>query len=274
MSVVVESAGLTDVGQKRKGNEDSLYVDDDLLLYVVADGMGGHQAGEVASQLVVSTIKDYFRRWTDGEDVEPPLESETGLSEEAGRLLSSIHLANKGVHNVSETKQNLKGMGSTVSVVMFADDTIIAANVGDSPIFLIHDGEIETISVPHTVMAEQASMNPEAAMHMGEEFRHMLTRAMGIESEVETSVSEIQCFPGDILVISSDGLTDKVSPEEILEVVSANKPEKSCRMLVDMANERGGDDNITVVVVGVKAVKRNEGGLMGVFARIRDFFIK
>lgn len=268
--VVIESAGLTDVGKKRTGNEDALFLDSEANLYVVADGMGGHQAGEVASGLVVDTIRDYMQRFKGKNVVEEMEDFDETLSKEANRLLSSIHLANVGVHRVSRTNESYHGMGSTVSAVYFTDETLIAANVGDSPIYLIHNGTIERLSVLHTVLAEQAALNPEGVASLGKEYRHMLTRAMGIEETVEPDICEMPYFKGDILIISSDGLSDKVSPEEILEVVKNERPEKACRALVDLANERGGDDNVTVIVAKVKKTLHGDGGFSRLLSRISD----
>jgi serine/threonine protein phosphatase PrpC len=266
--VVVESAGITDVGRKRKGNEDAFLLDDDLKLYVVADGMGGHQAGEVASTLVVETIRDYMKRFEKDRDVDAPADYNEIFSKEANQLLSCIHIANRGVHQASYSNEMYHGMGTTVSAVYFTDETLMAANVGDSPIYLVHDGSIELLSVPHTVMAEQAALDPDGAEWLGGRFRHMLTRAVGIEETVKPDICEIQCFKGDILVISSDGLSDKVSPEEILGVVNKEQPDRACRSLVDLANERGGDDNVTVIVLNIKRVRHERGGIIGLISRI------
>jgi len=254
---IIESAGITDAGKKRKGNEDFLFLDDDQRLYVVADGMGGHQAGEVASKLVVETIRDYMKRFKNEGEAEEPDDSDETLSREANRLLAGINLANNVVHNVSHTKNTYSGMGSTVSAVYFTDETLICANVGDSPIYLVRNGNIELLSTTHNVFSEQAALGPDMAMQIGPEFKHILTRAMGIEESVKADIREIQYFKGDVLVISSDGLSDKVFPEEILDIVNNVRPDKACRSLVDLANNRGGDDNITVITLKVKAVFGN-----------------
>jgi PPM family protein phosphatase len=264
----IESAGITDVGRKRKGNEDSLLLDDDLKLYIVADGMGGHLAGEVASRLVVQTIHDYLKRFRLGEKVEELADSDESLSREANRLLAGIHLANSGVNRLSLNNDAYRGMGSTVSAVYFADNVLVAANVGDSPIYLIHNHGIERLSVPHTVLAEQAVLNPQGVHLLGEEYRHMLTRAVGVAETVEPDACEVQCMKGDVLVMSSDGLSDKVSPEEILEVVADEKPDKAASTLVNMANERGGEDNITVIVVRIRSVGQRESRLGRLLSRL------
>lgn len=249
--IIVESSGITDVGRKRKGNEDSLFLDDDMQLYVVADGMGGHKAGEVASRLVVETIRDYFKPSRERLDQEIFSDPEKTLSRDAQRLSSGILLANQVVYESSQNNESNRGMGSTVSSVLFTGNTLIVANVGDSPVYRIRNGRIETLSVLHTMMAEFLAIAPKGAKLPGEQYRHVLTRAMGTKETVKPDISETKPLKGDIIVISSDGLSDKVSPEEIPEVVINKQPHESCRSLVDMANERGGEDNITVIVLKI-----------------------
>ncbi len=224
-------------------------------LYMVADGMGGHQAGEIASKLVVETISEYIKESADVGSADDLDDSDNTLSTEANRLLRGIRLSNQVVHEASLRNNSYRGMGSTVSAVYFANGTIIAANVGDSPIYLIRDGEIKLLSVPHTVLAEQTALDPENAERFGMEFRHVLTRAMGTEESVKVDIYEIQCFKDDMLVISSDGLSDKARPEEIFQLVNQHKLNVACQRLVELANERGGDDNITAIVLKVKVVK-------------------
>ena len=270
----IESAGITDVGRKRKGNEDSLFLDDGLGLYIVADGMGGHQAGEVASKVVVDTVRDYMARFKGGAVAEELADSDETLSKEANRLLSGIILANRGVYHLAKSKLAYRGMGSTVSAVYLTGETLAAANVGDSPIFLIHNGSIELLSVIHTVYSEHAALDPAGAKMLGPRFKHMLTRAIGITEAVVPDICEIQVFEGDTVTICSDGLTDKVSPEEILQIVNRERPEKACHLLVDLANDRGGDDNISVITIKVKSLKREQTGIMGMISQIIDWLSK
>jgi protein phosphatase len=232
---------------------------------MVADGMGGHLAGEVASGLVVETLSGYMKRLRDhGEEEEPEGADET-LSPEANRLLTGIHLANWSVHRRSLENAEHRGMGSTLSAVYLAGSTAVAANVGDSPIYLIHGGSIEAIYKPHTLQAVRGAFL--YGLLEREHLRHMLTQAMGVQETVEAHVCEVQCFNGDILVIGSDGLSDKVSPEEIRDVAMGNDPDEACRLLVDMANERGGDDNVTVVVVKMGPAGGRSNRMAGMLAR-------
>jgi len=270
--IVLESAGMTDIGMKRKGNEDALFLDDTLGLYVVADGMGGHQAGEIASQLVVKTISEYILQSKNNGDDGKNNNHDNTLSSEANRLLSGIRLSNKVVHEASLDDAACRGMGSTVSAVYFSDGTFIVANVGDSPIYLVRDGKIKLISVLHTVLAEQAAIDPENAERLGREFRHVLTRAMGTEGSVKVDIYEIQCFKDDILVISSDGLSDKASPDEILELVNQNELDTACQKLVKLANDRGGEDNVTTIVLKVKMIKNTRLNLTRMKAITSRYF--
>jgi len=265
--IVVESAGITDVGKKRKGNEDSLYLDNDVGIYVVADGMGGHRAGEVASGLVVKTIKEYMNRFRENKDVEELANIDKSLSKEANRLTAGIHLSNRIVYQESTSKPFYQGMGSTVAAVYFTGDTLIATNVGDSPIYLIRNGTIEMLSELHTLLAHHKANHP-GERQPSKKFSHMLTRAMGVEKKVEPYVCEIHCFKDDILILSSDGLTDKVSPEEVLDAAVGRTPEETCKVLVNMANDRGGDDNITIIVLKVKMVKHKKSGIIGLISKI------
>lgn len=255
--IIVESASITDRGKKRKVNEDALIIEDTLGLYVVADGMGGHRAGDIASRLVVDTIYAYLKKISKNGHDEKIADYDDTLSPDANRLLTSIHMSNRVVHEAALSNTSYRGMGSTISAVYFTDSTLIAANVGDSPIYLVRDGKIKLLSIPHTLLAEQAACHSENAATLGPEFRHVLTRAIGTEKSVKADIYEIQCFKDDILVISSDGLSDKASPKDIQELVTMNEPAAACRKLVDLANDRGGDDNVSVIVVKIKLVKNS-----------------
>lgn len=252
--VTLESAGISDVGRKREANEDRILIDDAHGLYVVADGMGGHQAGEVASELVVKSICDFFG---DGGAWNGAAHSSGRLSPRAERLLAGIEWSNQIVHQTAAENDAYRGMGSTVAAVYFSEDTLVAANVGDSPIYLVRNGKIDLLSVPHTLLADfpmEAS-----APFMG----NILTRAVGSKSAVEADVCELNCFKGDILVICSDGLSTKVTAAEILSITSSRPPAAACRRLVELANQRGGEDNISAVVLRVTGVRRNPSSFFG-----------
>ena len=271
--VKIESAGISDIGKRRKQNEDSLFLDDRMGLYLVADGMGGHKAGEVASKLVVETIRDYIRQGQVDDPVEELTDADASLSKEARLLLAGIQLSNRIVHQTALSNEAYKGMGSTVSAVYFTEKTFIVANVGDSLIYLIRDGEIEQLAVPHTLVAEQAERDPDNAELLWGDFKHVLTRAMGVDDQVKADINEVPFFKNDIIVICSDGLTDKADAEEILELVYNRRSDKACKGLVDLANARGGDDNITAIVLKVTSMGNETRGLTTWIKRIMKPFV-
>lgn len=242
----VESAGLTDVGLKRKENQDALLIDEGLGLYVVSDGMGGHRAGEVASRLVVEAMQEIM---TDPLIGVADDDMDQSLSWKANMLIHAISVANQQVYQSARSNASHQGMGATVSAVMLTEKSLIAANVGDSPIYLIQKGRIERLSVPHTLMDEHAAADPEGKSSLAASFKHVLTRAVGTRETVQADLCELQRFPGDILVIGSDGLSNRVDPEEICHIARRFTPSEACSRMVDLANQRGGEDNITVIVV-------------------------
>jgi protein phosphatase len=209
------------------------------------------------------SIRDYLKQNQSDGQVEDLAKVDPSLSKEARQLLAGIHLSNRIVHQTSLSNEDYKGMGSTVSAVYFTKETFIVANVGDSLIYLIRDGKIELLSVPHTLIAEQTELDPDNAELLWSDFKHVLTRAMGVDESVKADINEVPFFKNDILVISSDGLTDKASPEEILELVYNRRSDRACKGLVDLANSRGGDDNITAIVVRVKSSGNETRGPMG-----------
>jgi protein phosphatase len=242
------SAGRTDVGRKRENNEDSFFLDDQVGLYIVADGMGGHRAGEVASSTVVSSVKDYMEAFHTS-----PVAQETNegnMSPAATAVCHSVELANRVVYQLSQDQGAYKGMGSTAAVAYFHNGTLITANVGDSRIYLVREDSMEQLTEDHTLLAEHMKKNPEwdpntASIPM----KHILVRAVGIHETVEADVYEMQPLSGDLILMCSDGLSDMLSDEEIHgAVLQGGDLEEICNRLVDMANERGGLDNVTTVV--------------------------
>ncbi len=257
--IVLEAAALTDTGRKRRINEDCFCTDDSLGLYAVADGMGGHAAGEVASRIAVDTFYNYMREVLKKTDSETLPDSDRNLSKAANHLMSAVYLANQSVYDVGQGNSAYGGMGTTLSAVFFTNETFITANVGDSPVFLIRGGEMALISTLHTVASEASAADPDA--EMAREYSHILTQAIGTKDDIRPDVAERTCQPGDIILISSDGLTDMVPEKEILAVVRSARPAAVCRKLVDRANENGGQDNITVIVLWVKKIASQAGVL-------------
>lgn len=242
------SAGRTNVGRKRENNEDSFFIDDQVGLYIVADGMGGHRAGEVASNTVVSSVKDYMEAFHTSQVAQETNEGD--MSPAATAVCHSVELANRVVYQLSQDQGAYKGMGSTAAVAYFHNGTLITANVGDSRIYLVREDSMEQLTEDHTLLAEHMKKNPEwdpnsASIPM----KHILVRAVGIHETVEADVYEMQPLSGDLILMCSDGLTDMLEDEEIHEaVLQGGDLEEICNRLIDMANERGGLDNVTTVL--------------------------
>lgn len=251
----IEVYGISDVGMRRERNEDSYLVNKDLALFIVADGMGGHVGGEYASRLAVQTIEEIVGRIAD--------DSRTGVLEENGidsrdypsHLRYAIQSASTKIFSEAKNDPSLKGMGTTSVVFLARGGRVYIANVGDSRGYLVREGEIAQLTVDHSLVGEQlrAGVISELAAR-GHRLKNIITRSVGFQDEVDIDVLVKVPRCGDRFLLCSDGLTNMVGDNEILEVVKENSIEEACHILVDMANARGGDDNITVILTEVTGV--------------------
>lgn len=256
----IKSCGMTDVGLQREGNEDSFSVEDRFGLYMVADGMGGHLAGEVASRVAVEMINKSFSKWS--EQVVPLDEifgfPDESLSREGNYILGSIRLANRVIYEMACDYEQYNGMGTTIVSLLVASGLIVAANVGDSRMYLVRDKRIERLSKDHTIVAEHTElgvMTEEEAARSP--LRHILTRSLGSSENVDAEVFEITPSSEDRFILCSDGLTDLATDEEILHLaLKETDPQRLCRRLIDLALERGAHDNTTVVTVFLGEVEK------------------
>jgi protein phosphatase len=244
----LETAGLSDIGKKRDHQEDAFLVDDEHRLYVVADGMGGPPAGEVASAIIIETLQAAV---SDPDDHLPP-GTHSQLSPEAARLAAWILHANRNIFEQSQNRLECRGMGSTIAALYYADKRVVAANVGDSPAYLIREGSIELISAIHNLASDEAARNLYGRDMPPHLFNHMLTRAVGIANDVQPCIRELTCRAGDCYSICSDGLSNAVTPAEMLAIVGQYSAHDACTRLIDLANARGGEDNSTVIVIKVQ----------------------
>lgn len=250
---------------KREGNEDSFHIEESLGLYIVADGMGGHLAGEVASQVAVNTIATSFRKWVEEEIPDDELFGayDETLSLHGNHVLSSIGAANRIVHEMAIENEDYHGMGTTVVTLLVTPNLIIAANVGDSRLYLVRKGSIERLSRDHTIVHEQVErgvMTPEEAE--SSPLKHVLTRNLGSSEYVEPDIFEIEPDNDDRFILCTDGLTDLVNDEEILKMTKEEEnPDTLCRQFVEKALKRGGHDNTTVVTVFISDLKKSSDGI-------------
>jgi len=243
---------LTDVGRKRKGNEDSLSVSPDHGLYVVADGMGGHAAGEVASKIAVEEIKGFVTLTAGNEEITWPFGLDESISYDGNRLKTAIRHANRKVLEATRESAELEGMATTVAAVLVDGDIANIAHVGDSRVYRWRDGEMTLLTSDHSWVNEQIQtgvISPEQAR--SHPLRNVVTRALGGRSDLVVDVRAVTMKDGDVLLLCSDGLTTMIEDDDIAALLDASEGDitRAARDLVDRANERGGEDNITVVLL-------------------------
>jgi protein phosphatase len=245
------ASGASDVGRRREKNEDAYLVDLDLGLFVVADGMGGHAGGDTASQLATATVQQYLRdvRTEEPEAFEPAPLDETPLG---ARLREAVETASRAIFRTAQADPALAGMGTTLTAVLVQDDRVLLAHVGDSRCYLVRDGRIVQLSEDHSLVNEQVKAGAITAEEARtSRLRNVITRSVGYEEEVTVDLVRVSARPGDRLVLCCDGLTNLVADDEILQIVERFDLSDAPRRLIRLANARGGDDNITVVVVRI-----------------------
>lgn len=247
-----QAAGLSDVGLQREHNEDSYAVVAPHQLFIVADGMGGHRAGDVASRLASESITDFFRR-TDSEDVTWPFHFDSELSDEENRLLTAIRLANRQIYEHSVSNRDLRGMGTTVVGALFNESTgrMYIGHVGDSRAYRVRDGKIEQLTRDHSLLNDYLAAMPDMPEEQRNELpKNVITRALGMQDNVEIDLVHDQGQSGDVYVLCSDGLSGMVTDQDICRVINeVSGPAEACERLVTMANANGGEDNVTAVVI-------------------------
>ena len=243
---------LTDVGRKRKGNEDALFLNEHHKLYVVADGMGGHAAGEVASRVAVDAIAEFVELTGGNQEITWPFGLDDSISYEGNRLKTAVRHANSRVLEATRESAEYEGMATTVAAVLVDGDVANLAHVGDSRIYVWSEGEIQLLTRDHSWVNEQienGAISPEQAR--SHPLRNVVTRALGGRPDLVVDIQSRRMETGDMLLLCSDGLTTMVPDEEIARVLGESKGDVSdaVKMLVGLANERGGEDNITVVLL-------------------------
>ncbi len=249
----VRAFGLTHVGRQRQHNEDTFLVRDDAGLYLVADGMGGHAAGEIASRIAAESVSEFIDH-TENEDGTWPYAYDESTTRATNRLTAALKIANTRVLEAMRKDTRLRGMGTTVVACLVDGESVSVAHVGDSRAYLVRDGEISRITDDHSWVFEQVQAGmisaDEAERHP---LRNVITRALGGALSVVPDASEINLRGGDVFLLCSDGLTGMLPEEDILRIVNENSDdlEKACDQLIERANERGGYDNITTVLVKI-----------------------
>lgn len=242
---------LTDVGRKRKGNEDSLFINPEQNLFVVADGMGGHAAGEVASRVAVESINEFVCMTSGDEEITWPFGLDESMSYDGNRLKTSVRYANNKVLAATRESAEYEGMATTVVGVLIDGATANLTHVGDSRIYLFRNGSLVQLTSDHSWVNEQLQggmLTPEQAR--SHPLRNVVTRALGGKPDLEVDMQVHEALPGDMLLLCSDGLTTMVPDPEIQRLLSENGDvEKAAAALVAEANTHGGEDNITVILL-------------------------
>src|SRR5579872_5112914 len=249
----IEAGARTDLGRVRKNNEDCYSIDSSLQLYVLSDGMGGEAHGEVASKLAVQTILTHCRQSENSRATPIFGESSTDVSERTNRLASAIHLANRKVFETAASNPEQQGMGATIVAAWIDAQRLSLAHVGDSRAYLLRAGSLEQLTADHSLVAEKVRigiLTPQEAD--ASELQSVLTRAVGTKSTVEVDTDEQALLVGDCVLLCSDGLTRMVTDPEIAStLLTSTSAQESADRLVELANDNGGADNVTVIVLRV-----------------------
>jgi protein phosphatase len=244
-------AGLTHVGMKRQHNEDNLVLLPDESLYIVADGMGGHASGEVASAMAVDTMSSFFRMTAKDEEVTWPYKEEKNLRYDENRLVVGIKFANQRIYEAAAREARFKGMGTTIVGAFFTQGGAYLGHVGDSRGYRIRGRSIEQITDDHSLLNDYIKANkltPEEIEHFPH--KNVIVRALGMKETVQVDINRLDPKPGDHYLLCSDGLSGMVDDPNMLEIVTgAPNLEAASEQLIAAANAAGGADNITVILI-------------------------
>ncbi len=247
----IRYAAKTDVGMKRSHNEDYFALIEDEQLFIVADGMGGHACGEVASKLSADVIGEFYAHSKD-QDATWPYRYDHNLSYVENRLVAAVRLANARIFQTSQTDANLRGMGTTIVGCLIKDKAAYVAHVGDSRCYRISGGGIEQLTRDHSLLEDYKDARPDMTEEEERNFPHknVITRALGMRDNVQVDISKYEIGDGDRYLLCSDGLCGMLGDEEMGDIVRKNDDlEAAVNSLIDRANEEGGTDNITAMVV-------------------------
>ena len=250
LAEALEIVGISDTGRIRDHNEDSFASDAGLGLVVLADGMGGYRAGEVASAVAVTQVfcetRDSLLSLVPGQ-----IDRESGLRYESLIVRDAIRQANNEVYAAARDHREYSGMGTTVVAALFYDNRLTCAHVGDSRMYALRESKLEQLTVDHTVVQEfvQTGMWSEAEAKASFS-SNLVTRALGVEHEIEVDVHECRVQPGDLFLLCSDGLTNMVNEAKIVKTLLKKQDLGACaRRLTQLANKGGGEDNISIVLI-------------------------
>nr|WP_275426351.1 Stp1/IreP family PP2C-type Ser/Thr phosphatase [Bradymonas sediminis] len=242
------------MGMKRAHNEDNILLVPEERLYLVADGMGGHASGEVASEMAVQTLSDFFEETSKDQEITWPYKMEKGREYEANRLNAGIKLSNLRIFESATQNPAQRGMGTTIVALLIVDDTAYFGHVGDSRIYRLREGKLTQVTEDHSLLNDYIKMKDLTEEEI-ENFPHknVIVRALGMKETVQVDVNSEKPQPGDTYMLCSDGLNGMITDDVIRQIMVDNYDdlEQCCTELIDAANANGGTDNITVAVVQI-----------------------
>jgi len=249
---MLEAVGQTDVGRRRKLNEDNFLMDPETNLYAVCDGMGGHNAGEVASQMAIETLGSFIQKSHKEKEITWPYGLDVNLSFDGNRLKTALKLANKKVYKAADNREDYTGMGTTAVAALISEKTATLGSAGDSRVYLVRNGELKQLtrddSWVSAAWAEGILSSDEIEKHP---LKNVITKAVGAKDTIDIEVVEHQLASGDLLMLCSDGLHAMINDEQIKKVLSPvpESLDEAAAKLIAAANEAGGKDNVTVVLL-------------------------
>ncbi|GMT96920.1 Stp1/IreP family PP2C-type Ser/Thr phosphatase [Corallococcus caeni] len=246
----IEVAGSTHVGMKRNHNEDNYLVLTEENLVVVADGMGGHSSGEIASRIAVDELGEFFRMTSKDQDATWPFKMDKQRNYDENRLSTGIKLANARIFERATTDSKYKGMGTTIVSVHFAESAAYVGHVGDSRVYFFRGGMLQQVTEDHSLLNDYLKakkLTPEEI----ENFPHknVIVRALGMKEQVQVDVTRVDPLENDVFLLCSDGLSGMITDAQMQDILSRTPElEKACGQLIDLANAAGGNDNVTCVL--------------------------
>src|SRR5215470_5923820 len=251
MALRIEVAGETNVGMKRTHNEDSFSILEESGLYIVADGMGGHASGEVASKMAVESLKEFFAATAADPERTWPYKMDRSKGYEENRLITGIKLANLRIYESAQRDARQRGMGTTIVTMFAVEDGVYVAHVGDSRVYRIRDGKIEQLTEDHSLLNDYIKMKRLTAEEIANfPHKNVIVRALGMKDTVKVDTRFEVPVANDVYLLCSDGLSGPVSEPEMVDILSQNPDIKTATSkMIEKANEHGGPDNVTCVLV-------------------------
>jgi protein phosphatase len=267
----IDFAELTDTGRVREHNEDAIGSDPDIGLMVLADGMGGYNAGEVASGIAIQIVTELAVEGANREHRDE-IDAHSGLMRQSIVLRDAVYRANKIIFQTAQSQTQCEGMGTTIVASMFYDNKVSIAHVGDSRAYRLRDGKFEQLTLDHSLLQElidRGFYSAEEAQRSTN--RNYVTRALGVEPTVEVEVNEYEALPGDIYLLCSDGLPDMVEDDDIHLTISTFNASLDVvgKQLIELANDHGGRDNVSVMLAQVNAPFTAR---KGIFVKLANLF--